>query len=110
MSSKPPMTYLVNITARAERDLAELYRAIHAEHSAVALRWYRGSKDSILRLEVQPNRCPVFRKKQKIRNLLYGKKPQVHRVIYRVAEKRKQVDVLHIRHGARRKIKPRDLT
>jgi len=30
-------------------------------------------------------------------------------VIYRVLEKRKQVDVLHIRHGASRKLRPSDL-
>jgi mRNA-degrading endonuclease RelE of RelBE toxin-antitoxin system len=33
----------------------------------------------------------------------------VYRVIYRVNEQKKQVDVLHIRHGAMRKLKPSDL-
>lgn len=32
-----------------------------------------------------------------------------YRVICRVLEKQKQVEVLHIRHGARRKLKPSDL-
>jgi len=41
------MAYLVNITSRAERDLAHLYREINAERSA-ALKWYRGLKESIL--------------------------------------------------------------
>lgn len=38
----------------------------------------------------------------KFRHLLYGNKPPIYRVIYRELEKQKQVDVLHIRHGARR--------
>ena len=53
------MAYLVNITSRAERDLAGLYSEINAEHSDAALKWYRGLKDAILSLEEQPNRCPV---------------------------------------------------
>ena len=104
------MAYLVNITARAERDLVELYGRIRGDDSEAAVKWYRGLKESILSLERQPNRCALIRNKQKLRNLLYGKKPHVYRVIYHVVEKRKQVDVLHIRHAARRKMKTRDLT
>ncbi len=36
-------------------------------------------------------------------------KPHLYRVIYGVLEKRKHVEVLHIRHGARRKRKSSDL-
>jgi hypothetical protein len=35
------MAYVVNITSRAERDLAHLYRKINAEYSDLALKWYR---------------------------------------------------------------------
>ena len=97
------MAYLVNITSRAERDLAQLYRKINAEHSDAALRWYQGLKEAILSLEEHPNRCPVIPEKDGIRHLLYGRKPHVYRVIFRVLGKRKQVEVLHIRHGARRR-------
>ena len=45
----------------------------------------------------------------KLRHLLYGNKPRVFRAIYRVAEKQKQVDVLHIRHGARQAFKGSDV-
>jgi hypothetical protein len=31
------MAYLVNVTSRAERDLAQLYRQINAEYSDAAL-------------------------------------------------------------------------
>jgi plasmid stabilization system protein ParE len=104
------MAYLVSITSRAERDLADLYGEINADQSDAALEWYRALKDSILSLEEQPNRCPLIRKRNKLRHLLYGHKAHVYRVIYRVLEKRKEVEVLHIRHGAQRKPKTSDLT
>jgi hypothetical protein len=62
------MAYLVNITARAQRDLARLYRQIDADNSDLALKWYR------------------------------------------VLERQIQVEVLHLRHGARRRFKESDVT
>lgn len=109
MSSKPRMAYLVNITSRAERDFAHLYEEINATDSAAAWKWYRGLKQKILSLEKQPTRCPVTRENDELRHLLYGRKPHIYRVIYRVLERPKQVEVLHIRHGARRKFKASDL-
>jgi plasmid stabilization system protein ParE len=52
------MAYLVNLTARAERDLAHLYREIKAEHSDAALKWYLGFKEAIFSLEEHPNSAP----------------------------------------------------
>ena len=95
------MACLVNISARAQRDLAQIYRRINAEDSDAALRWYRGLKQAILSLEEQPNRCPVTPENDKLRHLLYGNKPHIYRAIYRVVEKQKQVDVFHIHHGVR---------
>ena len=63
------MAYLVNVTARAEHDLALLYVQIKAEDSGAALKWYRGFKDAILNLEEQPNRCPVTPESDKFRHL-----------------------------------------
>ena len=103
------MAYLVSISSRAERDLAHLYEEINAEYSSAALKWYWGPKKAILTLEEQPNRCPVTPKKGELRHLLHGNKPNIHRVIYRVLERHKRVEVLHIRHAARRKIKASDL-
>ena len=97
------MAYLVKLTARAQRDLALLDDETNAEHSDAAQKWYRGLKSAILSLEHHPNRCPITPESSKFRHLLYGKKPHVYRVIYRVLEKQQHVEVLHIRHGARRK-------
>jgi plasmid stabilization system protein ParE len=96
------MAYLVNLTARAQRDLAHLYHEINAEHSDAALKWYRGLKEAILSLEEQPNRCPLTPESDRFRHLLYGNKPDIYRVIYRVLDRQKHVEVLYIRHGARR--------
>ena len=103
------MAYLVNITLRAERDFALLYDDIDVGESDAALKWYRGLKQAVLSLEEHPGRCPVTPEKKQLRHLLYGNKPHVYRVIYRVLEKQKQVDVLHIRHGARHSLKSSEL-
>ena len=73
------MAYLVNVTARAEHDLALLYVQINADDSDDALKWYRGFKEAILSLEEQPNRCPVTPESDKFRHLLYGDKPHIYR-------------------------------
>lgn len=103
------MAYIVRTTSRAERDLDLLYEGINAADSVAAQRWYDGLKRAILSLAARPNRCPVTPENKKLRHLLYGHKPHVYRVIYRVNEPRKQVDVLHIRHGATRRFRPPDL-
>ncbi len=100
------MVYLVEITRRAERDFASLYEDIGTERSPAALRWYRGLKKAILSLEELPARCLPTPENPRLRHLLYGRKPHVYRVIYRVIEKEKRVQVLHIRHGAMRRHKP----
>ena len=104
------MAYLVKLMPRAQRDLALLFDYGYAEESAAALRWYQALKREILTLEETPNRCPVAPESKKLRHLLYGRKPHVYRVIDRVLEQRKCVEVLHIRHGARRKATSRDLS
>ena len=85
----------------------------NAAESHAAARWYNGLEQAVDALATYPNRCSVAREarraKRKLRNLLYGKKPHVYRVIYEVDEGRQAVWVLTIRHGARRKLKASDL-
>lgn len=103
------MAYLVRIAARAERDLSYLYEEINAPDSAAARRWYKGLKRAVVSLAVHPRRSGATPENRNLRHLLYGHKPNVYRVIYRVNERQKQVDVLHIRHGARRKVRATDI-
>jgi toxin ParE1/3/4 len=102
------MTYLVELTARAARDLEILYSEKNTAESDSAARWYNGLEESIYALARFPQRAvaPEARKaEKKLRHLLYGKKPHVYRAIYEVDEQCKTVWVLTIRHGARRKTK-----
>lgn len=103
------MAYLVSITARAERDLLALYNEINAEQSNHAAKWYAGMKKAVLSLERLPHRCPATPERADLRHLLYGRKPNVYRIVYRIVETRKRVEVLHNRHGARRPIRPSGL-
>ena len=107
------MTYLVEFAIRAVRDLEILYAEKSVGESLAAARWYNGLEQAVFALASYPYRCPVApeaqRTKRKLRNLLYGKKPHVYRVIYAVDEGRQTVWVLTIRHGARREFKPPDV-
>ena len=98
------MAYLVNVTARAERDLAHLFAEIHAQHSEAALKWYWGLKEAILTLEEHPNRCPMTPETSNLRHLLYGHKPHIYRILFTIEGN--TVVILHIRHGRRRPLKP----
>ena len=107
------MTYRVEFTARASRDLEILYKEKNAAESHAAASWYNGLEETVYALASFPYRCPVApearKTKRKLRHLLYGKKPHVYRVIYEVDERQHTVSVLHIRHGARGKVKSSDL-
>jgi plasmid stabilization system protein ParE len=92
---------------RAERDLAYIFSNIEARTSDTARIWYLGLKESILRLRDSPRRSPVTPENDELRHLLYGHKPDVYRVIYRILEKPRIVEVLHIRHGAMDKFEKR---
>ena len=98
------MAYRVEFTARASRDLEDLYERIRAAESVAAFRWYNRLEEAINTLESFPRRCPAARESKKarrpLRNLLYGAKPHVYRVIYEIDEPRQLVRVLTIRHGA----------
>ena len=98
------MAYLVELTLRAERDLDYLYQRISADDSAAAARRFNGLEEPIFTLERLPRRCPVApesrKAKRRLRQLLYGAKRDVYRVIYEIDESSKVVQILTIRHAA----------
>jgi plasmid stabilization system protein ParE len=103
------VAYAVSITVRAERDLAAIYDHIHAAESAAARRWFQALRRAILTLQENPNRCALTPESKKIRHLFYGNRLRIYRVIYLVTDDQKRVYVLHIRHGARRRFRIRDI-
>ena len=60
----------------------------------------RAERRARLTLETNPLRCPRTTENKNLRQLLYGRKPHVYRVVYRIAERLDEVQILHIRHGA----------
>ena len=104
MKSAANMTYRVELTNRATRDLRLLFLAIHAEEPDAAARWFNGLELAMEGFREAPNRCPAApesRRGQVVRQLLYGRKAHVYRVLFRVAASDRVVFILHIRHGAR---------
>jgi len=95
------MTYRVELTNRAKRDLRQIYQHIHAEDSEQAIAWFNGLESAVYSLAEHPDRCPVTPENKKLLHLLYGNKPHIYRIIYRVNARPQIVKVLHIRHGAR---------
>ena len=101
------MAFEVRLTRRAIRDLRRIYSFIHAEISLAAQDWFRGLEAEILSLETHPMRGPVTRERPRIRHLLYGTKPHVYRIIYTTDDRARIVNIIQIRHGARRPLTPR---
>jgi plasmid stabilization system protein ParE len=103
------MAYRVKIMPRAERDLVGIFDWVGAGSSKVAAAWYWGLKDSIAALRNSPLRCPRTPESKDLRHLLYGRKPHVYRVIFRMADRDRQVEVLTVRHGAMDRFDPESL-
>ena len=53
------MAYRVELTRRAGRDLACIYRYIQAEDSAAAAVWFNGLEAAVYTLEEHPNRSAI---------------------------------------------------
>ncbi len=98
------MTYRVELTLRANRDLERLFERINAADGDQAREWFNGLEAAILSLEDSPARCPRTPETPSLRHLLFGRPRDVYRVIFKIDERHSVVTVLHIRHGARRPI------
>jgi plasmid stabilization system protein ParE len=95
------MPSLVRLTDRALRDMQAIYKFIEADSSQTAFAWFNGLAETIYSLEGFPERGSTIPEDKKLRQLLFGKKPNTYRIIYAVNKRKDAVNVLHIRHGAR---------
>lgn len=95
------MTYHVEMTARASRNLRRIFRDINAANSQRARVWFNGLEAAVLSLDQHPARGPMTPEDSDLRHLLYGRRRHVYRIIYAIDERRRVVTVLHIRHGSR---------
>ena len=95
------MRYLVKLTNRALRDLEAIYEFIEADTSERADAWFNELAEVVYSLEQFAERGGSAPESKKLRQLLFGKKPNTYRIVYVVNKPRRLVHVLHIRHGAR---------
>ena len=101
------MAFRVEYTLRAETDLFEILDWLIAEHAGEAgLRWFEGLEEAISSLAEMPSRCGLAPENDEfsfeIRHLLYGRKPDVYRVVFRVTGD--AVYILKIWHGRRQQL------
>ena len=105
------MAYRVELRPRAEQDLETLFRQLVQVAPTRGPEWVNGMERAIASLCKMPGRCPVVRQFSKgaveVRQLLYGRYPHSYRVYFTIDSR--TVWILHIRHGARRSPKPREL-
>jgi plasmid stabilization system protein ParE len=99
------MDFRVELTERAQRDIAILFDWLQREQAGEAgARWFNGLRAAIDSLATLPGRYPIApesrRSPVEIRQLLYGRPSHVYRILFSVEQQ--VVHVLHIRHGRRR--------
>jgi plasmid stabilization system protein ParE len=102
------MTHQIIIETQAQSDLEEAYRRIAQGSAERAAQWYNGIVDAIASLANFPERCAFARENaffpEDIRQLLYGKRGNVYRILFTITQD--TVHVLHIRHGSRPPLQP----
>ena len=106
------MTYRVRLTAKAEADIdASLAWFRDQKAMAEGERWFLRLSAKIGSLATRPERCSVALESEdiglEIRELLFGKRQAVYRILFRI-EKRVVV-VLRVWHGSRDRIARSDL-
>ena len=93
-----------------QRDLDAIYIAVGANTQT---RLFVGStawRRHLFTLRNSPHRCPTTPEDPPYRHLLYGKKPQrLSSDLTASSNSEKNVEILHIRHGARQAFQPGDL-
>ena len=93
---------IIQPNAEAELDAAYLYRYQRTPQEAA--RWFAGCVEAINSLAQFPERCPFAPENghfpEEIRQLLYGVRRDVFRILFTIQSD--TVHVLHIRHGAQR--------
>jgi plasmid stabilization system protein ParE len=102
------MTFQVEVTAEAERDADAILEWLLSQHAGdTGLRWFRALEDAMQSLAEFPERCPLAPENAtfpfEVRNLFYGHKPHIYRILFTIDAA--AVYVLHVRHGRRQPVK-----
>ena len=112
-SSEKSTAYRVGLADSAKVDADAIYKTIVAAATLRGAEWFEKLMDGLYTLENVPYRCPLAREAKKarreIRCLLFGKGRDIYRILCEVDEATRAVWILHIRHGARRDVKAREI-
>ena len=95
------MANRVELTARAGRNLRRIYQIIDAVDYRQVRAWFDGLEAAVFSLDENPARGSPTLEDANLRQLLYGNRRNVYRIIYVINERPRLVTVLHIRHGSR---------
>ena len=103
------MTFRVEIANQAERDAEAILEWLLTQHTGQAgIDWFLQLDDAFQSLSQFPERCSIAPESTRfpfeVRQLLYGTKPHVYRILFTVEAD--TVYVLHIRHGRRKPVAP----
>ncbi|HMD85225.1 MAG TPA: type II toxin-antitoxin system RelE/ParE family toxin [Terriglobia bacterium] len=98
------MAFRVEQTLKAKRDLDLILEWLLTQYAGErGLRWFQGLKEAVASLPELPQRCPLAPENAEFpfegRQLLYGRKPHVYRILFAIEGD--TVVVLHIRHARR---------
>ena len=99
------MAFSVEVSDQAVQDADEILGWLLSEHAGdTGIRWFVGLSEAIQSLSDFPERCPLaaesIRFPFEVRQLLYGNRPHVYRILFTIDGD--VVNILHIRHGRRR--------
>jgi plasmid stabilization system protein ParE len=103
------LSFFVRIRERARRDLAQGFdHQVKWNGYKIADEWDEGFIDALGTLSENPRSCPpcpeLENRRQEFRQLWYRRTPDATpwRAIFTIDDTENLVDVLHLRHGARR--------
>jgi plasmid stabilization system protein ParE len=103
------MTYRIAVEATAEHEIRAIVRWKTQNASpTVAARWYNGLLKKVATLRNYPARCPIAAENDKfpieIRELLYGRRRNVFRIIFTIRDD--TVAILFVHHAAQQELEP----
>jgi plasmid stabilization system protein ParE len=104
------MTFRVEISKQAERDAESILEWLLNQHTGQAgIEWFLQLDDAFQSLSQFPERCSLAPESTRfpfeVRQLLYGKKPHLYRILFMIEGE--TVHILHVRHGRRKPVGPK---
>ncbi len=93
------MQYQVIITPSAKADIFEINAWLLENYSEVAEKWLWGISQAVTSLSKFPERCPISPESEAfdivVRQLIYGKKPYIYRILFSVRDEK--IYILRVR-------------